>query len=70
MPADNKVTVTFKLQLAGGRTFPLPSKRRYRFDLGSNRVQTIPLEDARALFERYGLRAFDFNPPLKEVSRG
>jgi hypothetical protein len=62
---DGLITVTFKLAIHGGRTFPLPNGRSYRYDAGSNKTHTMPKRDAEMLLERYGVRTFEFDPMLR-----
>jgi hypothetical protein len=61
------VTVSFKADVRGTRTFPLRNRKSYRFDAGANRVHTMPREDAEQLFHLFGDKTFDFSPPLTRV---
>ena len=53
-----EVTVEFLLDIMGARSFPLPSRHKYRFDAGSRKRVRMPRQDADELLQRFGKQTF------------
>ncbi|KKN85722.1 hypothetical protein LCGC14_0275270 [marine sediment metagenome] len=53
-----QVQVEFLLDIMGARSFPLPSRRKYRFDAGARKRVRMPRQDADELVRRFGKTTF------------
>lgn len=53
-----EVEVEFLLDIMGARSFPLPSRHKYRFDAGSRKRVRMPRQDADELVQRFGKQTF------------
>ncbi len=56
--ALNRITLEFVADIAGARTYRVPSGKSYRFDKGMLSRQPMDYKDALALIERWGPKTF------------
>jgi len=54
--------VTFLSNVQGKRVFPVTRRDHYRFDSGSSKVKTMPLNHAKELQRRFGEKVFRVVP--------